>query len=345
MNDDTNQVLTRAYDLIEAEQLDEAKTLLESVVNQEKDNADVWWLYAHAVTDTAIARSALQNALRINPAYPDAANLLKTLDTKFPSSPLRPIARIDAQRPPDLPSTLPEKVDETWGFEEADAKSTRRFPRQLAILIPIIAVIVVLGLLAILNSSNPPMISISTETPPEQVGVPTLSSEDFTPLPIETLVSSSVTEEVTSIILTLPETEDTPALADTNTPVPTVSQQETTQSGSISDPYQTIYDALDGFTLPRDSVEVTNTGLGSTLLVSICTIAGPEMRTALPQAMSAIARASASLTDSVEAVGARMLNCGNNTPLLVIAVALEDAVAYSNGQIRDEDFQALWRSQ
>ncbi len=345
MNDDTNQVLTRAYDLIESDQLDEAKALLEPVVNQEKDNADAWWLYAHAVTDTIVARAALQNVLRIDPAYPDAADLLKTLDEAFAPSPLRPIARIETQRPPELPPTLPEKVAEGWEFEAAGDKPARRFPRQLAILIPIVVIVIVVGLLAILNSSNPAQISIPTETPLTLAGVPTLSAEDFTPLPVDTLVSSSATEEATFIAPTSSTPENTLVPAHTSTPVPTVRQQESTASVSIGDPYQVVYDALVSFTLPRNGVELTNTSLGSTLLVSICTIAGPEMRAVLPQAMTALANASKSLTSDVEAIGARMLNCGNNTPLLVIVVAREDAVAYTNDQLTDEEFQALWRSQ
>jgi hypothetical protein len=331
MNDDTNQVLTQAYDLIEADQLDEAKAVLEPVVNQEKDNADAWWLYAHAVNDTATARNALQNVLRIDPSYPDAAELLKTLDTTFPS-PLRQIGRIE--RLPDLPPTLPEKLDEEW----AEGKPSRRFPRQLALFIPIIVIIVVLGLLVILNQAGPAAVSTPTVTPLEQAGVPTLSAEDFTPLPVDTLAPSTTTEEVAptdSIAETTPKPETPSGQVPTNNP----------QQSNAGDPYQPVYDALISFTLPRNSVEVTDTDMGSTLLVSICSIAGPEMRTALPEAMSGIASASESLPADVEAIGARMLNCGNNTPLLVIVVRRDDAVAYANGELTDQEFQALWRSQ
>jgi hypothetical protein len=123
------------------------------------------------------------------------------------------------------------------------------------------------------------------------------------------------------------------------------SQPAVTESASTGDPYQPIYEALGNFTLPRNGIEIADTGLGSTLLVNICSVAGPELRAALPIVMNAIATASDSLETNIEAVGARMLNCGNNSTLLIIGVAREDAVAYANGQLTNEDFQALWRSQ
>jgi hypothetical protein len=68
------------------------------------------------------------------------------------------------------------------------------------------------------------------------------------------------------------------------------------------------------------------------------------MRAALPEAMKAIANASQSLTSEIDAVGTRMMNCGDNTTLLVIAVPIEDAKAYANGELDDEAFQARWSS-
>ncbi len=352
MNDDTNQVLTRAYDLIESEHLDEAKSLLDPILEREGDNADAWWLYAHAVSDVETARRALQNVLRIDPDYPEADDLLKMLEDSLTPAPsaLRPIQRLDTSRPPvappDLPPTLPEKVDETWDFEEvAEGKPAARrllTPRQLVILIPILVVVLVGGLLLILNSAN----TTTTTTLPSptalgQAAVPTLPVTDFTPIPLDTIVPSDVTEVATSASAA----EETPAPAFTRTPIPTNEQPPTPDVQSAGDVYQPLYDALSSFTMPRNGVEVTSTSLGDTLLVSVCTLAGPELRAALPQVMNAIAGISQSLAIDVDAVGARMLNCANNTTLLVIGVPHADAVAYANGDLNDEEFQARWSSQ
>jgi len=352
MNDDTNQVLTQAYELIEAEELGDAKRLLEPLVNREKDNADAWWLYAHAVTDTETARTALQNVLRLDPSYPEAADLLKTLEATISPSPLRPIARLDVQQRsptalPDLPATLPERVDEEWEFEGTGEgkKPSRRFPasRQLALLIPLLVIVIVGVLLVILNSANPPQIAILSPTPDTFTDVPTLSAANFTPLPLDTVVPSNATEEATSTVATLPVIQNTPV--NTSAPIVTVEQLPTGGATTTGDAYQAVYDALGNFTIPRNAVEVTQTSLGNTLLVSICTLAGPELRAALPEAMRAIASASSTLGSDVDAVGARMINCGNNTTLLEIAVPRADAIAYANGELDDRAFQALWRSQ
>jgi hypothetical protein len=345
MNDDTNQVLTRAYDLIESEHLAEAKALLDPFLEREKDSADAWWLYAHAVQDVDTARKALLNVLRIDPDYPDANDLLKTLEgTLAPApSPMRPIQRIDASRAPaaapDLPPTLPEKVDETWEFEEVgEGKQTARrlfTPRLLAVLIPVLFIVVVGGLLLILNSASPPETTgVPTISAEEQALLPTLPVSDFTSVSVDTIVPSSVTAEATSSL------DNTPAPANTSGPTP-----QPTPAPAAGDPYAPLFDALHTFTIPRDGIGVTQTSLGETLLVSICTLPGPELRAALPRAMNAIANVSHSLAEDMDAVGARMLNCGNNSTLLVIGVSLENAVAYADGELSEEQFQALWTSQ
>ena len=75
-SDETQSALSRAYDLVEAGKYDEARAILEPILADNRDNADAWWIYAHAVTDPDEGRNALENVLRINPRYPDAAELL-----------------------------------------------------------------------------------------------------------------------------------------------------------------------------------------------------------------------------------------------------------------------------
>jgi hypothetical protein len=346
MNDDTNQVLTQAYELIESEHLVEAKALLTPILETEKDNADAWWLYAHAVQDVEAAQEALRNVVRIDPNYPGVNDLLKASETLLAPvtpSPLRPIQHIDASRVPAIPPTLPEKVDETWDFEDAGQgkQPSRRLlmPRPLAVLIPVVVIVIVGGLLVFLNSANPPTAGgAATATVEEQASIPTLPVSAFTPIPVDTIAPSGATEEATTA---LSPVDHTPAPTTMSSPI----EQPTSASVPTGDPYEPLYGALSSFTMPRNGIEVSQTGLGETLLVSLCTLAGPELRTALPQAMTAIASVSESLSVNVEAVGARMVNCGNNSTLLVIAVPMDNAIAYANGELDEEAFQALWSSQ
>src|SRR5690606_33000385 len=85
MGESTERVLAQAYELIESERLAEAEALLKPIVAAEPDNADAWWLYAHAVTDPGEARLALNNVLRIDPGYPGADDLLDSLEAEYPA--------------------------------------------------------------------------------------------------------------------------------------------------------------------------------------------------------------------------------------------------------------------
>ena len=75
MNDATEMQLMRAYELIEAGNLEQAKTLIVPILAREKENADAWWIYSHAVTDPQTAKEALDNVLRIDRDYPGAREL------------------------------------------------------------------------------------------------------------------------------------------------------------------------------------------------------------------------------------------------------------------------------
>ncbi len=75
MNDATESQLMRAYELIEAGRLDEARSILSPILAANKNNPDAWWIYSHAVTDPLAAKDALDNVLRLDPQYPGAREL------------------------------------------------------------------------------------------------------------------------------------------------------------------------------------------------------------------------------------------------------------------------------
>lgn len=80
MSSSLNNLLSQAYGFIEADQLDEAVTLLKPILADNPNNPDAWWLYAHAVENVDDARAALQTVLNLNPNYPEAQRLLDMLD-------------------------------------------------------------------------------------------------------------------------------------------------------------------------------------------------------------------------------------------------------------------------
>src|SRR5579871_4409326 len=100
--------LSRAHAFVEDGKLDEARAILEPIIASDRNNADAWWIYAHAVATPEEGINALRNVLRIAPNYPGAAELMAM--AQEPEEPVKPtITPIGAAQPaPSAPPNLPE---------------------------------------------------------------------------------------------------------------------------------------------------------------------------------------------------------------------------------------------
>lgn len=87
MSGSSVQILAQAHAYIEAGNLEDAENLIRSLLEQDPDNTDAWWLLAHSVRDAAAAREALDEVLRLDPNDQQARSLLSALDDRFPSGP------------------------------------------------------------------------------------------------------------------------------------------------------------------------------------------------------------------------------------------------------------------
>src|SRR5690606_28406483 len=97
------------------------------------------------------------------------------------------------------------------------------------------------------------------------------------------------------------------------------------------------------YELPAESAEMSDTSLGSTLLVSVCSRSGQELRDTLDGAMTTVAQASTVVETGVDAIGVRLIDCEeNNRVLRVIAVTVDDASAFVSGSLDEDAFQARW---
>ena len=85
MSGSSVQILAQAHAFIEAGNLEDAEHLIRSLLEQDPDNTDAWWLLAHSVRDAAAAREALDEVLRLDPNDQQARSLLSALDDRFPS--------------------------------------------------------------------------------------------------------------------------------------------------------------------------------------------------------------------------------------------------------------------
>lgn len=66
MSEQTRRQLQQAYELIRAGQREQAGAILVTILKQDRNNADAWWLLANASNDPDKTRQALENVLRIS---------------------------------------------------------------------------------------------------------------------------------------------------------------------------------------------------------------------------------------------------------------------------------------
>lgn len=321
MNAQIDQVLSQAYDMIEQERLEEARRLLKPVLDSHKNNADVWWLYAHAVTDAETARLALNNVIRIDPDYPNANDLLNQLDDRLISdirsiddSPLR-----DPSFLPALPSTLPglpksASIDDEdeWNLPDEDEETDERKPfyqQPVFLLVMMLLVFAIVAVLVILR-------------PGEQQRA------------AQTATQASA----------LNPTLDTTFTFATTMPFETPASEFTATDDLVAgeDGFSALYAVLDAYNIPANGIRVEGTNLGSrTLLIDVCTTAGAGLRTTLPAIMNTAAL-SGNINDDFDALAARMLDCNDNTELLIIGTSAQNVTDYANDDLSREEFEARW---
>jgi hypothetical protein len=323
----------QAYVLIEEDRLVEAEALLKPILTDEPDNADAWWLYAHAVSDPEQARMALNSVLRIDPGYPGASELLSSLEQTYPGISQSPEPARKVAPPPSLPDDElleAEEIREIGDFEyaesepdfeqgdslEPDVETHPGSVRQSRFLVPLLIIIaiaaVVLVLLSVLSRSD---------QAGEQSGV----AETSTALAMQQAVPP-----------TLDATMEAPDVVGEVGEVPTSAVSEETAL--------VITDALSDYAVIPNGIGALETLLGNTLLVSVCGSIDSFTRSdEVNTIMYALADASALLDPDIQAIGARLINCNNNEILNVIAVPVSDASAFSEGSIDAKDYQAGWQ--
>jgi hypothetical protein len=300
MGTNMTESLQRAYDLIEAGDLEYARNILRPIVETDKDNPDGWWLYAHAVNDLETARLALNNVLRIDREYPQAYDLLKKLEeqsarTQAPADTNAEPAFVTSASP-DLPGknsgeTLQpgiSTVDEGESIADSQVElegTPEPLYRRPLFFVPIIGLLLLAALAVVILkpfASNMP-------------AIPTSMIEGG----IGQLVDTSL------------------------------------------DP---LYSALSQFRVPDGGIGIITTELGRSGMADVCTRPGIELRETLSKVMNALAKEHRVYESLVDAIGARMLDCGIGKILLAINVPVSDAKSFADGSLSEGDFQGRWRA-
>ena len=347
MTDQTGGSLNAAYEAIKAKDLSRARDLLSAYLVEQPNDVDAWWLYSYAVTDVAQARKALETVLRLDPAYPGARDLLNELEGVSPSEAVTP-AEIAPLRAPEaatlrplserpsgaapLTTTITPDEDEIADFgiktQAAESKSSGR--TMLAILAAIV-LLLVLAAVFILPNINP--------------SGPAVADATNTAAATDTSIGFGITEEATAGMTDTVEVTDASDVTDAAPEETAVSENEPTleataeanvepTSAASGDPLQSVYDALGSFEVVPDSATVEATELGETLTASVCS-ATSDLRSTIPAALTALALSSAQAPAEAQAVGAKFVDCADNTVLRYVAISIEDAQAYAAGTIDD----------
>lgn len=420
MNDQTQQALAEAFELIEAEKLDEARAILKPMLTTHRDNPDVWWLYAHAVVDVEEAQTALNQVLRLDPNYPGAGELVSDLERQPASREAVDVVDTEPGFLADIPPTLPDlpEDEDLADIVDLDAQKTieseepSRARLLLLAALGLVALAVIVAVAVITSQpresaptptpegiaaqpSSTPLIALpeaTAETTPAETG---MTTPEATGMVIETTEAAATADEALGLTLEATEaaaTEPTsqpdvttqteaveepsatptrprptarPTQEPTHTAEPSATATEeaatptpetiataanltgplaavTSDPAAEGNPLTVFIQALIPFDLAARGVGIEQTSQGDTVVANICTDPGPDLRSKLPEVMDVIVRQP--LTAAVDAIGTRMVNCSDNSPLLLIVVPISDAQAYASGTLSEEDFQARWKS-
>lgn len=144
--------LRRAYDLIEEGKQEEARVVLKPLLDFNKENADLWWLYAHAVDDLETARLALNNVLSIDRDYPDASELLVRLENNIKQSHQEDWADSDGKEPFFIPGIDDLAFDSDTDDHLNDHLDTRDEPfyRRPLFYVPLLSMLLILALAVVI---------------------------------------------------------------------------------------------------------------------------------------------------------------------------------------------------
>ncbi|HVU14931.1 MAG TPA: hypothetical protein VHD90_26835 [Phototrophicaceae bacterium] len=351
-SNEMDSALSRAFALIEDGKLDEARAILEPILATDRNNADAWWVYAHAVATPEEGRNALQNVLRIAPDYPGAAELMamaqneQTKETaRTAAAPAKPtIAPISAGQPaasapPTLPETHPSDLEEPDLEPEAmPIRQTAVPPARGLPIAPILAVLVIIILVVLVIASQ----LGGGGAPP----TPTQAAILVSPSAPILAATEAVTEAPPTVTALMVETTPTVSASEQVVSVPTLaSTAVVTSSPQTTSDFTALRSALSQFSIAQNGITQAPTSVGNTVLVSVCTVPGRAMRSLLPQVMNALAKQVGTLNPGVQGIGVRMINCDQNSPLLTVAVDTGSAKSYAQGKLTDAQYAALWKPQ
>lgn len=357
MSDTTNALLQQAYALIENDELEGAQEILAPLLQDDANNAHLWWVYTHAVRDVAIGQAALERVLELDPKYPGARELkADVLEAQSNDPDLIALEAREANAENDFDVDDWENVRPSVD-SGADSSSSRLRVALLAILLLVIAggAFVISGevdinelLSSILPSPEPQVIVVSEGTvePVEDEGGFAAGPARATSDPAGAATSQRVAAglEATTGATTDGEASAVSRLTPvatriiiTQPPPATVTSEEAVFVGLVAD-------AIEAFEFNQARSSSRSTILGHTLVIEACAVPGRDFNARLNIVLTAAVAVADNLPAGVEAVAAGLLNCDDpQARLRVIGVTRGILMAYAAEEIEAKDFQRAWQ--
>lgn len=344
MSNSAESTLQKAYELIENNQLAEARDLIQPLLESNRDNPAVWWIYAHAVDDPDEGRAALDQVLKLDPTYPGATEIHSRISLPAPESPRGVIKKLQKQE-----STA--DVDD-WDDMEFDEDSSRvpqgtrrrRSPLRLILLAVVAIVLIILAFLLLSGGGGTP--SSPTSVAGNPTSAPTLDIQIVVTTPEETEEIETIepTEE-SATATSMPEpTETIEVIQPTDEPEMTeaVGVEDANAEGASSS-LDTLQKALSAYDVAPEDIITRSTLLGQTLQVKVCSPLGPQSSVTLNEVMQIFVKENTSLPPETEAVAVSLVDCDQNGFPRTIGVDMETVRGLSDGTLTLKDFQREWQ--
>ena len=333
MSDSTDAILQAAFDLIEKGELEQAQIALAPLLETEPDNPALWWIYAHAVTDSQSGLQAVDRVLQLDPDYPGARELREQADLA------RPAATASIQADDDEPGDIDDWEDLQPAVERT--AQNRKIGRGLALAVAA-ALVIAAGLLLALSDEVDIafLTALIAPSPPPQIAVISVSTETAdSPTAAPTEDAASTPTEINESPTLAPTKTESPTPAPTETEIPAAAAPETVAFITL------VSDAISNIEIDETGSGFRITELGNTLVFHVCAVPGPQFQTRLGSVMNAVASLDASVPENAEAIAVSLVNCADEdaTPRAV-GVERDIIQSYANEEIDARDFQRSWKA-